>query len=194
MHQKRASSTRWVRLSGYKEPRCQRSRGVLPGFSRFCHLNQTSVSRSTVAESARSVNCGLSFALLPGSSAFPNVRFSLFFVRLQETPHSLARFFRYPAGFRNFIPKHAFTRYCWLTTDSLVKRDHGPPAGGRRAFTPRAGRSLWRRPRVRHKERGPLWPTCAAARLLVTRRKSEAIDGLEADENRADVVSLAGPS
>jgi hypothetical protein len=110
------------------------------------------------------------------------------------TIHWLVRFFRYPAGFRNFIPKHAFTRYCWLTTDSLVKRDHGPPAGGRRAFTPRAGRSLWRRPRVRHKERVPLWPTCAAARLLVTRRKSEAIDGLEADENRADVVSLAGPS
>ena len=31
---------------------------------------------------------------------------------------------------RNYVPKHAFTRYCWLTTDSLVKRDHGPPAGG----------------------------------------------------------------
>ena len=30
----------------------------------------------------------------------------------------------------DFIPKHAFTRYCWLTTDSLAKRDHGPPTGG----------------------------------------------------------------
>jgi hypothetical protein len=27
-------------------------------------------------------------------------------------------------SFRNFIPKHAFTRYCWLTMDSLVKRVH----------------------------------------------------------------------
>ena len=44
--------------------------------------------------------------------------------------HSLVRFFRSPAGFRNFIPKQAFARYCWLTTDSLVKRDHSPPAGG----------------------------------------------------------------
>ena len=54
-------------------------------------------------------------------------------------PHFLVRFFRYPAGFRNFIPKHAFTRYCWLTTDSLVKRDHGPPAGVLRAFTLHVG-------------------------------------------------------
>jgi hypothetical protein len=33
-------------------------------------------------------------------------------------------------SFRNFVPKDAFTHYCWLTTDSLVIRDHGPPAGG----------------------------------------------------------------
>ena len=52
---------------------------------------------------------------------------------------SLVRFFRSPAGFRNFIPNHAFTRYCWLTIDSLVKRDHGPPAGALRAFTLRVG-------------------------------------------------------
>jgi hypothetical protein len=32
------------------------------------------------------------------------------------------------------------------------------------------------------------------ARLLVTRRNSEVINGLEADEHRADVVSLARPS
>jgi hypothetical protein len=31
-------------------------------------------------------------------------------------------------GFRNFVPKDVFTRYCWLTIDPLVKRDHGPPA------------------------------------------------------------------
>ena len=43
----------------------------------------------------------------------------------------LVRFFRYPAGFRNFVPKHAFTRYCWLTTDSLVKRDQWSAGGGR---------------------------------------------------------------
>ena len=24
-------------------------------------------------------------------------------------------------GFRNFIPKHSFTRYCWLTIDGLVE-------------------------------------------------------------------------
>ena len=46
---------------------------------------------------------------------------------------------RFHPGFRNFIPKHAFTRYCWLTTDSLVKRDHGPPAGALRAFTLHVG-------------------------------------------------------
>ena len=54
-------------------------------------------------------------------------------------PHFLVRFFRSPAGFRNFIPKQAFTRYCWLTIDSLVKRDHGPPAGALRAFTLHVG-------------------------------------------------------
>ena len=47
-------------------------------------------------------------------------------------------------GFRNFVPKHAFTRYCWLTTDSLVKRDHGPPAGGAASFSCHAQDSLRR--------------------------------------------------
>jgi hypothetical protein len=56
-----------------------------------------------------------------------------------KSASSALRFFQYPAGFRNFVPKQAFTRYCWLTTDSLVKRDHGPPAGGLRAFTLRVG-------------------------------------------------------
>ena len=37
-------------------------------------------------------------------------------------------------GFRNFIPKHAFTRYRRLTIDSLVKRDHGPSAEGPASF------------------------------------------------------------
>jgi hypothetical protein len=60
------------------------------------------------------------------------------------TIHPLVRFFRYPAGFRNFIPKHAFTRYCWLTTDSLVKRDHGPPGGGRYELSRYASDSLAR--------------------------------------------------
>ena len=45
-------------------------------------------------------------------------------------PRRIGRF----EGFRNFVPKHAFTRYCWLTIDSLVKRGHGPPAGALRAF------------------------------------------------------------
>ena len=54
-------------------------------------------------------------------------------------PHSLVRFFRYPAGFRNFIPKHAFARYCWLTTDSLVNVTNSLPAGAVRAFTLRVG-------------------------------------------------------
>jgi hypothetical protein len=48
--------------------------------------------------------------------------------------HFLVRFFRYRAGFRNFIPKHAFTRYCGLTIDSLVKGDHGPSAEGPASF------------------------------------------------------------
>ena len=26
-------------------------------------------------------------------------------------------------GFRNFVPKHAFSRYCWLKTQFVVKRD-----------------------------------------------------------------------
>ena len=43
------------------------------------------------------------------------------------------------AEFQEFVSKHAFTRYCWLTTDSLVKRDHGPPAGALRAFTLHVG-------------------------------------------------------
>jgi hypothetical protein len=55
-------------------------------------------------------------------------------LRLCNSLHSLVRSFRYPAGFRNFIPKHAFGRYCGLTTDSLVKRKHGPPAGGPASF------------------------------------------------------------
>jgi hypothetical protein len=42
-------------------------------------------------------------------------------------------------GFQEFAPKQAFARYCWLTTDSLVKRDHGPQARGAASFhaTPR---------------------------------------------------------
>jgi DNA invertase Pin-like site-specific DNA recombinase len=60
-------------------------------------------------------------------------------LRLCDSLHSLVRFFRYPAGFQEFIPKHAFTRYCGLTIDSLVKRDHGPSAEGPASFTPRDG-------------------------------------------------------
>jgi RNA polymerase sigma factor (sigma-70 family) len=37
-------------------------------------------------------------------------------------------------GFRNFIPKHAFTRYCFLKDPILVKRDYGPPMEGAASF------------------------------------------------------------
>jgi hypothetical protein len=37
-------------------------------------------------------------------------------------------------SFRNFVPKHAFSRYCWLKTQFVVKRDHGPLAEGAASF------------------------------------------------------------
>ena len=43
------------------------------------------------------------------------------------------------AWFQDFVPKDAFTRYCCLTTDSLVKRDHGLPAGDAASFAATRG-------------------------------------------------------
>ena len=53
---------------------------------------------------------------------------------ISASPHFLARFFRYPEGSGILFPKHAFTRYCGLTIDSLVTRDHGPSAEGPASF------------------------------------------------------------
>jgi hypothetical protein len=44
-------------------------------------------------------------------------------------------------SFRNFVPKHAFTRYCWGNTEFLWKTTMVRRRRARRAFTPHAGRS-----------------------------------------------------
>ena len=48
-------------------------------------------------------------------------------------PHFLVRFFGIQQG-SGILFKHAFTRYCALTIDSLVKCDHGPSAEGPVSF------------------------------------------------------------
>ena len=37
-------------------------------------------------------------------------------------------------NFRNFVPKHAFTHYCWGNTEFFVERDHGRLAEGVESF------------------------------------------------------------
>jgi hypothetical protein len=59
--------------------------------------------------------------------------FSAKIFRVHEVLHPVTKAARFPS-FRNFVPKHAFNRYCWENTEFFVERDHGPPAEGAASF------------------------------------------------------------